>query len=151
MALTIEGLKNINLLLFESISGSKAYGLDSAASDTDIRGVFVLDQEEYYGLHYVEQISNASNDEVYYELGHFVELLARNNPSTYCKEYKEYWQGIQRVLGMVQVLLTYLAKVPYPAQGQLNMFKRLIGVCPYGMDLQQSQSGPISLPTPGSR
>jgi predicted nucleotidyltransferase len=92
MALTIEGLKNKNLLLFESISGSKAYGLDSAASDTDIRGVFVLDQEEYYGLHYVEQISNASNDEVYYELGRFVELLARNNPSTYCKEYKEYWE-----------------------------------------------------------
>ncbi|MGV3588782.1 MAG: DNA polymerase beta superfamily protein [Adhaeribacter sp.] len=81
MALTINDLKNKNLLLFECISGSKAYGLNTATSDTDIRGVFVLPQEEYFGLHYVDQISNESNDVVYYELKRFVELLAKNNPN----------------------------------------------------------------------
>ena len=81
MALTINDLKSKNLLLFECISGSNTYGLNTATSDTDIRGVFVLPQDEYYGLNYVEQISNASNHVVYYELKRFVELLARNNPN----------------------------------------------------------------------
>jgi hypothetical protein len=81
MTLTIEDLKSKNLLLFEGISGSKAYGLNTATSDTDIRGVFVLPQDDYYGLHYVEQLSNESNDLVYYELKRFVELLAKNNPN----------------------------------------------------------------------
>jgi uncharacterized protein len=81
MTLTIDDLKSKNLLLFECISGSKAYGLDTATSDTDIRGVYVLPQNEYYGLHYVEQLSNESNDEVYYELKRFVELLSKNNPN----------------------------------------------------------------------
>ncbi len=67
MALTVHDLKSKNLLLFECISGSIAYGLNTATSDTDIRGVFVLPQDEYYGLNYVDQISNASNDIVYYE------------------------------------------------------------------------------------
>ncbi len=81
MALTVHDLKSKNLLLFECISGSIAYGLNTATSDTDIRGVFVLPQDEYYGLNYVDQISNASNDIVYYELKRFVELLAKNNPN----------------------------------------------------------------------
>jgi hypothetical protein len=81
MTLTIDDLKAQNLLLFESISGSKAYGLDTDTSDTDIRGVFVLPQDDYYGLQHVTQISNERNDVVYYELGRFVELLAKNNPN----------------------------------------------------------------------
>ncbi|RYZ53120.1 MAG: nucleotidyltransferase, partial [Sphingobacteriales bacterium] len=37
--MTIQELKEKNLLLRECISGSKAYGLDTATSDTDIKGV----------------------------------------------------------------------------------------------------------------
>ncbi|TPE43316.1 nucleotidyltransferase domain-containing protein [Pontibacter mangrovi] len=81
MALTIEELKEKNLLLLECISGSRAYGLSTPTSDTDIRGVFVLPEKDYLGLHYVEQVSNESNDIVYYELRRFVELLSKNNPN----------------------------------------------------------------------
>ena len=81
MALTIDDLKEKNLLLLECISGSRAYGLSTPTSDTDIRGVFVLPEEDYLGLNYVEQLSNESNDIVYYELKRFVELLAKNNPN----------------------------------------------------------------------
>ncbi|MBJ6118097.1 nucleotidyltransferase domain-containing protein [Pontibacter sp. BT310] len=81
MALTIDDLKAKNLLLLECISGSRAYGLSTPTSDTDIRGVFVLPEEDYFGLNYVEQISNESNDVVYYELKRFVELLSKNNPN----------------------------------------------------------------------
>jgi len=79
--LTIKDLKENNLLLFEAISGSKAYGLSLPTSDTDIKGVFVLPQNLFYGLDYIPQVNDAKNDEVYYELGRFVELLYKNNPN----------------------------------------------------------------------
>jgi hypothetical protein len=79
--LTINDLKTQNLLLFEAISGSKAYGLSLPSSDTDIKGVFVLPQNSFYGLDYIPQVNDAKNDEVYYELGRFVELLYKNNPN----------------------------------------------------------------------
>lgn len=79
--MTIQEIKDKGLLLFECISGSKAYGLDTPTSDTDIKGVFFLSKEQFYGLDHVEQVSNETNDEVFYELGRFVELLIKNNPN----------------------------------------------------------------------
>lgn len=79
--MTIEELRNSNCIIFECISGSKAYGLDTPTSDTDIKGVFVLPKSIYYGLSYIPQISNESNDIVFYELGRFMDLLAQNNPN----------------------------------------------------------------------
>ena len=79
--MTIQDLKDNGLLLLECISGSKAYGLDTAGSDTDIKGVFYLPRDRFYGLDYIAQVNNESNDEVYYELGRFVELLVKNNPN----------------------------------------------------------------------
>ncbi|MDF1696726.1 MAG: nucleotidyltransferase domain-containing protein [Saprospiraceae bacterium] len=79
--MTIEDLKERNLIVLECISGSRAYGLHTPESDTDIKGVFVLPRNEYYGLNYIPQISNESNDIVYFEFGRFMELLSVNNPN----------------------------------------------------------------------
>ena len=79
--MTINDLKEQGLILYECISGSRAYGLDTETSDTDIKGVFYLPKKQFYGLHYTAQIANETNDEVYYELGRYVELLVRNNPN----------------------------------------------------------------------
>ncbi len=79
--LTIEYIKNNGLLIFESINGSRLYGLDTATSDTDIRGVFVLPKNMFYGLDYTGQVNNETNDIVYYELKKFIELLFKNNPN----------------------------------------------------------------------
>ena len=79
--MTIEELKDRELIILECISGSKAYGLDTPASDTDIKGVFLLPKQDFYGLNYIPQISNETNDIVYYELGRFMELLSVNNPN----------------------------------------------------------------------
>lgn len=43
--MTIEELKARDLIIYECISGSKAYGLDVPTSDTDIKGVFLLPKE----------------------------------------------------------------------------------------------------------
>ncbi len=79
--MTIQELKEKKLIILECISGSKAYGLETAESDTDIKGVFMLPKEEFYGLKYIPQISNETNDIVYYEFGRFMELLSVNNPN----------------------------------------------------------------------
>ncbi len=77
----IEFLKQNNLILFEAISGSQAYGLATPESDTDIKGVFYLPKTLFFANRYIDQISNASNDIVYYEIGKYVELLCKNNPN----------------------------------------------------------------------
>jgi len=77
----IEFLRDNNLILLESISGSKAYNLDIPTSDTDIKGVFYLPKQRFFGFHYVPQIANESNDIVFYEVGRFLELLSKNNPN----------------------------------------------------------------------
>lgn len=81
MTLTIEQVKANGWLVFEAIVGSRAYGLDTDKSDTDIRGVFVLPKDLFYSMDYTAQVSNESNDIVYYELKRFIELLAKNNPN----------------------------------------------------------------------
>ncbi len=79
--MTIADLRQKNLIIFECISGSRAYGTNIATSDTDIRGVFVQPQQSFYGLQRVEQVHDEKNDIIFYELRRFVELLAVNNPN----------------------------------------------------------------------
>ncbi|RMZ58699.1 nucleotidyltransferase [Chryseobacterium nematophagum] len=77
--MTIPTLKN--RLLLKAISGSRSFGLATENSDTDIRGVYYLPKEDFFGLNYIPQISNETNDITYYEIGRFVELLQKNNPN----------------------------------------------------------------------
>ncbi|MDF2381212.1 nucleotidyltransferase domain-containing protein [Nostoc ellipsosporum NOK] len=67
--------------LLKCISGSKAYNLDGPASDTDLRGIFIQPRTELYGLNYTPQVSNATNDETFFEIGRLIELLLKNNPA----------------------------------------------------------------------
>ncbi|WP_278551972.1 nucleotidyltransferase domain-containing protein [Elizabethkingia bruuniana] len=79
--MTIEELKANKLILFEVVSGSRAFGLATENSDTDIRGVYYLPKDSFLGLNYIPQVSNETNDITYYEIGRFMELLQKNNPN----------------------------------------------------------------------
>jgi predicted nucleotidyltransferase len=80
--MTLNDLQNdLSHLLLKCISGSQAYGLALPHSDTDIKGIFTQSKKEYYGLTYVDQINNETNDIMYYEIKKFVELLLKNNPN----------------------------------------------------------------------
>lgn len=68
-------------LLLKCISGSKAYNLHLPSSDTDVKGIFVLPQRQLYGLEQVAHVANDTNDEVYFEIGRFIDLLSKNNPN----------------------------------------------------------------------
>jgi hypothetical protein len=79
--MTIADLKSEGLVFFEAITGSRAYGTDLPTSDHDVRGVFVLPKKKFYGLADLPQVSDERNDQVYYELRRFFDLLAKNNPN----------------------------------------------------------------------
>lgn len=68
-------------LLLKCVSGSQAYGLALPHSDTDIKGIFILPKNEFYGLQYTDQVNNETNDEMYYEIKKFIDLLVKNNPN----------------------------------------------------------------------
>lgn len=79
--MTIQDLKDKNLIIFEGIVGSKAYGTNMEHSDTDIKGVFIQPLDDILGTKYVEQVNDEKNDIVYYELRRFLQLLSTNNPT----------------------------------------------------------------------
>ena len=79
--MTIKELKEKGLILFETVSGSRAYGTSLPTSDTDIRGVFIMPEDQVLGKGYVEQVSDNKNDIIYYEVGRFLDLLNTNNPN----------------------------------------------------------------------
>lgn len=79
--MTVEYLKENKLILFEGIVGSRAYGTNIEGSDTDIRGVFIQPIDDILGNKYIEQVNDAKNDIVYYEIRRFLELCSMNNPN----------------------------------------------------------------------
>ena len=77
----LQRVRRPDVLLFDSVAGSQAYGTAVEGSDEDRRGVFLAPPGFRLGLDAIEQVSDERNDEVYYELGRFVELLLKNNPN----------------------------------------------------------------------
>ncbi len=73
--------KHKEYILLDCISGSKAYNLNLPNSDTDKKGVFILPKRDFYGFEVTDQVANITNDEVYFEIRRFLELLTKNNPN----------------------------------------------------------------------
>ncbi len=69
-------------ILFECISGSRAYGTNHAGSDTDIRGVFAQSATDFISLTPpAALIADERHNTVYYSLRRTLELLASANPN----------------------------------------------------------------------
>jgi predicted nucleotidyltransferase len=70
-------------IIYKTIHGSHAYGLNTATSDTDIKGVFIGPLDYYLGFaNQHEQIEESTpNDLVIYELRKFFRLAADCNPN----------------------------------------------------------------------
>lgn len=80
---TFEDIKNSGRLIYQYIRGSHAYGLNIETSDIDTGGVYITDNTRLLGLrsNYCEQIADEKNDNVWYEVGRFLELLMNSNPN----------------------------------------------------------------------
>jgi len=77
----IQLTKQQECILLDCISGSHAYNLNIAGSDTDKKGIFILPQKDFFGFEFTDQVANETNDEVYFEIKRFLELLVKNNPN----------------------------------------------------------------------
>ena len=80
---TFENIEKSGRLIFKYIRGSHAYGLNVEGSDIDTGGVYITGNENLLGLreNYCEQISDKKHDNVWYEVGRFLELLLTSNPN----------------------------------------------------------------------
>ncbi|MBA3935966.1 MAG: nucleotidyltransferase domain-containing protein [Planctomycetes bacterium] len=69
-------------IIYRCVMGSRAFGLDDDASDTDRRGCYLPPAELHWSLYGVpEQIEDNGNEEVYWELQKFVSLALKANPN----------------------------------------------------------------------
>jgi uncharacterized protein len=69
-------------IIYRCVMGSKAFGLDDDASDTDRRGCYLPPATMHWSLYGVpEQIEDNGNEEVYWELQKFLNLALKANPN----------------------------------------------------------------------
>jgi len=69
-------------IIFEGVTGSKAYGTDLPTSDTDIRGVFVLPFVDRVSLFDLQQeVSVEGEDTKFFELQKFMQLVMKATPN----------------------------------------------------------------------
>lgn len=80
---TFENIREQNILLYEYVRGSQAYGLSLPTSDEDTGGVFIMDYSDVLGIsdNKIDQVNDEKNDTVWYEIGKYIELLAKANPN----------------------------------------------------------------------
>jgi predicted nucleotidyltransferase len=71
-------------IILEGITGSRAYGLDTAKSDTDIKGVYLLPTKTVLSIGFDPQRTTKDHvdpDWVYHEVGKFMKLVIGGNPT----------------------------------------------------------------------
>ena len=80
---TFNDIQEKNLLLYSYVRGSTCQGTSTPLSDIDKGGIFMAPAEQIIGLglDYQDQISNETNDIVWYELQKFMNLLLKSNPT----------------------------------------------------------------------
>ena len=80
---TFETIKNDNRLLYHYVRGSHCHGINTPQSDVDYGGIFIAPKKDLIdlGFNYQGQVADEKNDEVWYELKKFMQLLIKSNPT----------------------------------------------------------------------
>ena len=117
-------------LLYYALTGSRAYGIHTEASDYDFRGIFINTPEEIYGLN-VRDSQEYEGDITLHSLKKFVKLAAGANPNILellflpkkCVKFKH--DVFQKVIDNRDLFLTRKAKHTYSgyAMSQLKRNK----------------------------
>lgn len=68
-------------IILEAVVGSQAYGLATPESDIDTLGVFVAPTQDILGLFPVEETIKPNKDSTFHEVGKFIRLALKCNPS----------------------------------------------------------------------
>ena len=116
-------------VIFRCVMGSRAYGLDDEASDTDRRGIYLPPAARHWSLYGVpEQLENDASQEVYWELQKFLTLALKANPNVLECLYTplvEYASPVAaQLLTMRQAFLSKLVYQTYNGY-VMSQFKKL--------------------------
>ena len=70
-------------LLYTVLRGSHLYNLATEKSDMDYSSIYLCEPKELLGLgfDYVEQLSDARHDNTWFEVGCYLKLLLKSNPT----------------------------------------------------------------------
>lgn len=80
---SLEDIRNEGLLLYEYIRGSQTYGTNVASSDEDRGLIYIAPENKLLGLgfDYQEEILDEKGDTCCWEIGKFMKLLLKSNPT----------------------------------------------------------------------
>lgn len=69
-------------IVYRCVTGSRAYGLDTDKSDTDVRGVYIAPAKLHWSLHGApEQFEDNAAQTCYWEFQKFIVMALRANPN----------------------------------------------------------------------
>jgi len=116
-------------IIYICVVGSRAYGLDSAASDTDRRGIYLPPARLHWSLAGVpEQIEDKQHEECYWELQKFLILALKANPNVleclYTPLVERTTPLIDELRGMREIFLSKLIYQTYNGY-VLSQFRRI--------------------------
>jgi predicted nucleotidyltransferase len=116
-------------VILEGVTGSQAYGLATESSDLDIKGIYVAPTRDILGLFPVhETIDHTDPDWSYHEVGKFVRLAMKGNPSILEMLYLEGYTKIEKHGKMlVDNRYLFLSNVIYKSYGgyAINQARKL--------------------------
>lgn len=130
-------------IIMQVLVGSQAHGLAGPESDFDYRGVYVLPTQEilslgytYKGTHWVE---GEKEDQTAYEIGHFLNLASKANPTILemfvapiHQSYYDVHEKIDGVGNIVRIAWTKELRELFPyVYNPKNAFDAFVG---YGMN-----------------
>ncbi len=133
---TVEEIEGDWTLALCGLVGSKAYGLDTASSDSDYLGVYQVDTTEFFKLSPPKQTATNTDrihpgtpDYTYHELGKFVSLALNCNPTIlealWLDDYTHLDEVGQTLVSMREDFLSERARETFGgyARSQLHRMK----------------------------
>ncbi|NJL02412.1 MAG: nucleotidyltransferase domain-containing protein [Spirulinaceae cyanobacterium SM2_1_0] len=116
-------------VIYRCVVGSRAYGLDTPDSDTDIRGIYLPSAKLHWSLYGLpEQLENAATQECYWELQKFLVLALKANPNVLECLYTPLVQVATPLAEeLLQIRTAFLSQLVYQTYNGyvLSQFKKM--------------------------
>ena len=116
-------------VIFRCVVGSRAYGLDQDASDSDYRGIYLPPSDLQWGLYGVpEQIERQETQECYWEMQKFLTLALKANPTVLECLYTPLIElATPLALSLLEIRSAFLSRLIYQTYNGyvLSQFKKL--------------------------
>jgi uncharacterized protein len=116
-------------VIYRCVVGSRAFGLQTCESDTDLRGVYLPPAQSHWSLYGVpEQLENEATQETYWELQKFLVMALKGNPNILECLYSPLVEFASPLaLELLELRSVFLSKLVYQTYNGyvLSQFKRI--------------------------